>query len=90
MGHEICNRPGAACDFVVNGYEEDMQRIAQFICQQLSFDKLYFYGRDRPIHISISNNPLRHLQVMHQSEKGRCYPGKRAYGYNVLDLVKKL
>lgn len=90
MGREICNRPGAACDFIVHGFKEDMHLVVQFVCQQLSFDKLYFYGRNRPFHISVSNNPLMHLQVMHQNEEGRRYPGKRAFGHDVLDLAKRL
>ncbi len=89
-GRAICNRQGAACDFFVHGYEEDMHLVVQYICQQLSFDKLYFYGRNRPLHISVSDAPLMHLQLMHKSENGRRYPGERAFGYNVLDLAKRL
>ena len=89
-GKNICHRPGAASDFMVQGYEERMHLIAQFICQQLSFDKLYFYGRNRPIHISVSDEPLRHLQVMQQSEKGRRYPGKKAFGDSAIALAKEL
>lgn len=58
----ICDRNGAACDFLVKGYENRMHEVAQYICQHLPFDKLYFYGRNRPIHISVSNEPLGHLQ----------------------------
>lgn len=57
-GAAICNRPGAACDFIVQGFADQMHLVTQFICQQLSFDKLYFYGRDRPIHLSVSEQPL--------------------------------
>lgn len=89
-GREICNRPGAACDFIVHGYEEHMHLVVQFMCQQLSFDKLYFYGRNRPLHISVSDTPLMHLQRMQQSENGRRYPGERAFGQNILDLAKRL
>lgn len=89
-GKSICNRPGAACDFTVHGYEERMHLVAQFICQQLSFDKLYFYGRNRPIHISVSDEPLRHLQIMQQSTNGRRYPRKKAFGDNAIALAKEL
>lgn len=89
-GTAICSRPGAACDFVVQGFADQMHLVAQFICQQLSFDKLYFYGRDRPIHLSISEQPLKHLQIMQQSENGRRYPGKKAFGDQVLTLANEL
>lgn len=86
----ICKRQGAACDFVVKGYEENMHVVAQYIGQQLSFDKLYFYGRNRPIHISVSDKPLRHVQIMQQSESTRRYPGKKAFGDNAIALLKEL
>jgi len=89
-GSEICSRTGAACDFIVHGYEEQMHLVAQFICQQLNFDKLYFYGRNRPIHISISEQPLKHLQIMQQSENGRRYPGKKAFGPAATTLATQL
>jgi hypothetical protein len=58
MSHELnrngkyhCPRLGAACDFRINGQESD--RVIDWILQtQLPFDSLYFYGSDRPIHIS--------------------------------------
>lgn len=90
QGAAICNRPGAACDFIVRGLADQMHLVTQFICQQLSFDKLYFYGRDRPIHLSISEQPLKHLQIMQQSERGRRYPGKKAFGGKVLTLASEL
>lgn len=86
----ICTRPGAACDFLVEGYEQSMHTIAHFICQQLPFDKLYFYGRDRPIHISVSDEPLQHLQLMHNSQHGRRYPGRRAFNDQAIELAKEL
>lgn len=88
-GTIICQRPGAACDFIVQGYENRMHEVTQFICQQLSFDKLYFYGRDRPLHVSVSDEPLRHLQLMQQSESGRRYPGKKAFKDNAIVLARQ-
>lgn len=90
QGAAICNRPGAACDFTVQGFADQMHLVTQFICQQLSFDKLYFYGRDRPIHFSVSEQPLKHLQIMQQSERGRRYPGKKAFGGRVQALANEL
>lgn len=58
MAHEVnrngkyyCDRLGAACDFRIVGLESD--RLVEWILEQrLPFDSLYFYGSDRPIHIS--------------------------------------
>lgn len=50
-GKYYCDRLGAACDFRIVGLESD--RLVEWILEQrLPFDSLYFYGGDRPIHIS--------------------------------------
>lgn len=58
MAHEVdrngnyyCDRLGAACDFRIVGLESN--RLIEWILEQeLPFDSLYYYGGDRPIHIS--------------------------------------
>ena len=67
MAHEknrnsryYCSRLGAACDFRILGLESgddslcgSTYRLVEWILeQQLPFDSLYYYGGDRPIHIS--------------------------------------
>ena len=50
-GKYYCQRLGAACDFMIVGEKSD--RIIDWIlAQQLPFDSLYYYGAERPIHIS--------------------------------------
>jgi DNA phosphorothioation-associated putative methyltransferase len=49
-GKLICDREGAACDFIVN--DEDMFEVAKWIAANLPFDRLYVYGRTQPIHVS--------------------------------------
>jgi hypothetical protein len=52
-GKYYCDRLGAACDFRIVGLESD--RLVEWILeQQLPFDSLYYYGSNRPIHISYS------------------------------------
>ncbi|PSB32331.1 hypothetical protein [Stenomitos frigidus] len=52
-GRYYCSRLGAACDFQIAGLESD--RLVEWILeQQLPFDALYYYGINRPIHISYS------------------------------------
>lgn len=67
MSHEInrngkyyCERLGAACDFLITDLSSD--RVVDWILsQKLPFDSLYFYGSDRPIHISYSEKHRRDI-----------------------------
>jgi len=50
-GKYYCERLGAACDFLI--VDEKSDRIIEWILRaRLPFDSIYFYGADRPIHIS--------------------------------------
>jgi len=55
LGKPVCPRLGAAVDFIVE--DENMREVAYWIMANLTFDRLYFYGSDRPIHISYSAVP---------------------------------
>ena len=46
----ICPRLGAAVDFIVE--DENMREVADWIATNTPFDRLYFYGEDRPVHVS--------------------------------------
>ena len=56
-GRLICDRQGAACDFIVD--DEDMLEVARWITLNLPFDRLYYYGMDSPIHVSFGPNQSR-------------------------------
>lgn len=79
MSHEknrndkyYCDRLGAACDFRIADLESD--RLVEWILEQrLPFDSLYFYGSDRPIHISYGLQHKREIWIF--TEKG--LPTKR-------------
>lgn len=88
--NHICERGGLACDFVVVGFEERMDIITTFIVNNLSFDKIYYYGNDRPLHVSINDQPKAHLQIMNTSSKGRRIPGRKAFGDDVKKLAETL
>jgi len=90
VNNHICKRHGLACDFIVSGYEERMDEVMLFIVKNLSFDKVYFYGNDRPLHVSVGNESERHLQIMNVSEKGKRIPGKKAYGTKAKILAEEL
>ena len=60
----ICDRGGVACDFEIPGTESLI--VAKWIVRNVRFDRLYYYGKDRPIHVSANESP-----------KGQCVLVKR-------------
>lgn len=88
-GTQICSRGGAACDFYIEGLPTS--DIVRFITQKLNYDRIYYYGNNRSLHVSIHLiDPLKHLQVMSESENGRRYPGKKAFGDQAVILAEDL
>jgi len=71
-GQAICKRLGAAVDFIVT--DESMLEVAQWIVQHTPFDRLYFYGNDRPVHVSCGPENKREVVVMTVSKTGRLVP----------------
>ncbi|MDP3165085.1 MAG: DNA phosphorothioation-associated putative methyltransferase [Hydrogenophaga sp.] len=71
-GTFVCERGGAACDFVVE--DEDMREVAEWIVANTPFDRLYFYGSNRPVHVSFSSPPARQAFAMISSPTGRVIP----------------
>ena len=51
QGRYICDRLGAACDFQIRDLPSD-QVVNWIVAQALPFDSIYFYGSDRPLHLS--------------------------------------
>lgn len=89
MGKQICSRGGAACDFLMEGVATS--DIVRFITRNLNYDRIYYYGNNRPLHVSIHlTEPLKHLQVMCESKNGRRYPGKKAFGEQAVILAGDL
>lgn len=72
-GAPICPRLGAAVDFFVQ--DEDMREVAQWIIANLPFDRLYFYGNDRPIHVSYKKKGERQaFEMRAESPSGKRIP----------------
>lgn len=71
-GGLICARGGAACDFLVE--DEDMEEVARWILANTPFDRLYFYGRDRPLHVSYSPQPAAAAYRMVPGRGARLLP----------------
>ena len=80
-GRPICNRLGAAVNFIVE--DEDMGQVADWIIANLPFDRLYFYGRDRPIHVSYGPENNRRAFRMEAAKGGRQVP--RLYSKTIPD-----
>ncbi|WP_239143003.1 DNA phosphorothioation-associated putative methyltransferase [Variovorax sp. WS11] len=71
-GQLVCSRGGAACDFVVD--DEDMREVADWIVENLPFDRLYFYAPDRPIHVSYAPSESREAFAMTPTVSGKMVP----------------
>ena len=61
-GNSICERLGFAVDFIVP--DVPSLKVAKFIASKLRFDRLYYYGNDRPIHVSLNQNPIHSIVLM--------------------------
>jgi len=71
-GNLICKRLGAACDFIV--HDESMLEVAQWIVENTPFDRLYFYGDDKPLHVSYGPENNRAVVLMRERKEGRLLP----------------
>lgn len=78
-GNPVCNRLGSAVDFLVQ--DEDMSEVADWIIGNLPFDRLYYYGRDRPIHVSYGPDHKRVAFRMGLTKGGVRIP--RAYSKTI-------
>ncbi|MDF1584583.1 MAG: hypothetical protein P1P78_14925 [Methyloprofundus sp.] len=70
--NRICKRDGFACDFYV--LNTDSLTVAKWIVSQLPFDRLYFYGKNRPIHISIAPENSYAITFLEQAITERRIP----------------
>ncbi|MFT3821693.1 MAG: DNA phosphorothioation-associated putative methyltransferase [Rubrivivax sp.] len=71
-GRLICDRLGAACDFIVD--DEDMLEVADWVIEHLPFDRLYIYGPDRPLHVSYGPQASRMAYIMIPTARGALMP----------------
>jgi hypothetical protein len=71
-GSLICARLGAAADFLVE--YEDMCEVAEWVNANLPFDRLYYYGADRSIHVSYGPEMKREFVEMTATRSGRLVP----------------
>jgi DNA phosphorothioation-associated putative methyltransferase len=70
-GRSICARGGAAIDFYVA--DESMLEVARWVIAQTPFDRLYYYGDNRPIHVSYGPEHSQAIYVI-QEVRGHRVP----------------
>jgi hypothetical protein len=88
-GKVICDRGGVACDIIINGFEGNMYVIAKWAAEKLPFDRMYFYGNDRPIHLSFGPEQSRFIQTMNTRLDGRRFPGRRGINTEFNSIIGK-
>jgi hypothetical protein len=72
LRNPVCPRLGAALDFIVE--DENMLEVAQWVVDNTPFDRLYFYGDDKPIHVSFGPEHSRQVVRMVGGKSGRLVP----------------
>jgi hypothetical protein len=72
LGRRVCDRLGAAVDFIVE--DESMLEVAQWLAANTPFDRLYFYGDDKPIHVSCGPDNTKQIVKMLPGKSGRLIP----------------
>lgn len=71
-GQFICERLGAACDFVIE--DEDMEEVSLWITENTLFSKIYFYGNEKPLHVSYGTQHERQFIDMIKGKNNRLIP----------------
>ena len=73
-GNYICDRLGAACDFLVE--DEHMHEVAKWIHKNTLYDRIYYYGPQRPLHVSVGPTGRKVTFEMVRLVGGRLVPHK--------------
>ena len=72
LGQRICETDGMAVDLRVPGRGSD--EVRAWILGRLPFDKMYFYGCERPIHLSWAPDPIGQVIEMQPLASGKLMP----------------
>jgi|TARA_B100001971_G_C17967101_1_gene420456 hypothetical protein len=73
-GERICKRGGAACDILSK--KTTAKELALWIMNHCDFDKIYFYGDHRPLHVSISEEMSGKIFLMKKIDGNKKIPIK--------------
>jgi hypothetical protein len=72
LGARICERDGIAVDLRIPGRASSVLR--DWIVRRLGFDRIYFYGDERPLHLSWAPEPIGQVVEMLPTNGGRAVP----------------
>ena len=85
-GNLICDREGFAVDFKIA--EIPTHFVARYIVEELNFDRLYFYGSDRPVHVSAKQGMPNNAIVIFNNSNNKRTP-KNLTAQKFLDLLTR-
>ena len=71
-GNLICPREGFAVDFKIENVTAD--HVARYIVENLEFDRLYFYGAHRPLHVSANACSTAKMIISFIEKNGKKIP----------------
>jgi hypothetical protein len=78
-GRPFCKRLGLSVDFHVHGINS--ATVARWVATNTEFDRLYFYGMERPIHVSVGPDNKRQLTAMRRLASGFSIPRRISVPY---------
>ena len=71
-GNPICSRLGFAVDFRIRDISS--ADVALFVVEGTDFDRLYYYGEDRPVHVSVGPESKGQIVQMLPGASGKLVP----------------
>jgi hypothetical protein len=74
-GKPVCERLGQASDFFLEGM--NMGAVALWVATNLLFDRIYFYGSDRHLHVSVGPQASKTIVSMLPGASGKRIPVNR-------------
>ncbi|MBC1237571.1 hypothetical protein GNE10_10625 [Nostoc sp. 2RC] len=75
-GNYYCKHQGSACDFQVVGI--DSRKVIDYL-KTLNYDSIYYYGSDKPVHVSWAEAPRRKIWEFTASNTPRPYSNFQAF-----------
>ena len=64
-GSLVSPRGGFASDF--HCLPTPSLDVAKYVVKELKFDRLYYYGTDRPVHVSVNEKPVGKIVIMQKA-----------------------
>lgn len=68
----VCDRGGVAADFRIAG--QSSLDVAKWVVSNTQFDRLWYYGPMKPIHVSANVHPLGQVVILRPGPTGKRIP----------------